>query len=562
MVTSAFVCIDPAVNKTPGTTGSYQTVDVSANGVPAGASSAILDLHNLSGSSVMNIAVRKKGSAEDDYASSTLRILRHHYALVPLDANLQFECKINDSTNCRVWLVGYTTSAVVFLDTRVDKTPAGTGWTDITCGEAAAGSVGAIFKLISTGAAATRISVRCNGSTFDKNADSKLYDYHSIWAMCGLDVDKKAEGYLSTTTATKIYLIGYVTGGSGVTFLVNPLDKSPAAQQAWTDVDLTVSTSAAADFAIFELINEYDAENDAIEVRKNGSTDARQADAQVYADGHVWGLCGLDAGQIFEGYIKYSSGTYNRIWLHGWAEPSAALAFTVTDAGVGTETSTVPAAIPITDPGTGTDTPSLAATIPMTDQAVGADAALPIPATLPMTDQGVAVDSPLIAATLLLQESGLGADECGAIILAAITDSGIGTDQALIATAVSVLDDGLGADRAYLLVWQTKIGGFVFLHIDSIDITDPSIVATHPQEGTPPRRMWKGRRGREVTIKGRADTNVEVESIKALNNGEKHLAIIPTGNSFYVIVSQVQPDKKATGTDQIPYVVMAKETIE
>jgi hypothetical protein len=118
---------------------------------------------------------------------------------------------------------------------------------------------------------------------------------------------------------------------------------------------------------------------------------------------------------------------------------------------------------------------------------------------------------------------------------------------------------GVGIDRVWLYRNQLVIDSYPLPHVDSADVVEPSIVATKPGTAGPPLRLWRGKRGRQVTIKGRADTLTEIEAIKALNDGEPHLLILPTGDSFYVLVLDAKPDSAVESWGQIAYSITAKE---
>jgi hypothetical protein len=309
-----------AVDKTPAA-GSWQTVDVSANGVPAGASGVILDIHNTHGSTIYKADVRKKGSSDDDYANGKIAATNagpsHKYAMVGIDGNRQFEAYIENATYIKIWLVGYTGDGVVyFLNKKGYQMGTTITWVDINpSADVPAGATGVIMKIINTATASYKGSVRKNGSSDDDNATSNILANASIWAMCGVDADRLLEGYIGNTLVDH-YLVGYFSSTSKVIFKTNWVDKTLAGT-GWQDLDLTADTSAIADGAIFRLRQGAGAARD--EIRKKGSGDDRNASAVIASTCHVWALTGLDADQVCQTYC--SDMTFAKFYLMAYHDP-------------------------------------------------------------------------------------------------------------------------------------------------------------------------------------------------------------------------------------------------
>jgi hypothetical protein len=100
----------------------------------------------------------------------------------------------------------------------------------------------------------------------------------------------------------------------------------------------------------------------------------------------------------------------------------------------------------------------------------------------------------------------------------AVSDSGTGTDSIpSISGSWAVSDSGVGSDTQSIAASQTQ---------------------TDQAHGTD-----------------------DIETIKALNDGENHLLLLPTGDSFYVLVTQASPGDKAESSSQIAYSLTAKEVL-
>ncbi len=191
-------------------------------------------------------------------------------------------------------------SAIVALDP-IDVTPAAGAWNNIDVSAyVPAGATGAIVQLYHSAAGvSSNISVREDGG-----ADNRLYAVSNCFSVVGLTAGRIFEGYAEGANS-KIYLTGYT--GTGWHFKTNDTDVSLGGIGAWTDIDLTASTTATTSAALIEVINTDNANDYTVGLRKDGSADARNnffgASGEVHAP-HFWALVGLDAAtQILEGYI-------------------------------------------------------------------------------------------------------------------------------------------------------------------------------------------------------------------------------------------------------------------
>jgi hypothetical protein len=128
------------VDVSPGATGAWTDVDVSAN-VPVGATGVILLMVNTRGFAD-DIGARKNGSTDDRHDSFT----GHVGAGVGIDANRKFEAYIGTALDI-IYLIGYTMTGVTFFTNGVDKSLGGAGaWTDIDCSAEAPSAIGLIFE--------------------------------------------------------------------------------------------------------------------------------------------------------------------------------------------------------------------------------------------------------------------------------------------------------------------------------------------------------------------------------------------------------------------------------
>jgi len=320
-----------AIDKTPLTADIWTDVDCSAD-IPSGSTGVILDIHNTS-SLVYSADVRKKGSTDDFYANGSMMALSHLFVIVGVDENRIFEAKVGEEIV--LYLVGYTDENVVIQTNVTDKSTGTTGqWVDTDCSaEVPSGATGLILRMVNTGAVLDEGGVRNNGSSDTRKGDIRPYSF--IGCLIGCDSGRIFEQYIETT-AIDCKLVGYTK--PPVTMFVNAIDKSIGATGAWTDIDVTTDTESACDGVILELKHNSNVVAYYIdEVRKNGSSDARQASAKVTPPIYSWrhGFVGVDVDNIFENYID---NLVNDVFLLGYCKPAVEVTpKSFSDSGVGAD---------------------------------------------------------------------------------------------------------------------------------------------------------------------------------------------------------------------------------
>jgi hypothetical protein len=85
---------------------------------------------------------------------------------------------------------------------------------------------------------------------------------------------------------------------------IDPVEITPGAAVAWTDVDLSTYLPAGASGAIFHAVNTYTIDY-ALGFRKNGSTDDRRGSLKSIT--HAWGMCGVDVNLVCEIYVGHTT---------------------------------------------------------------------------------------------------------------------------------------------------------------------------------------------------------------------------------------------------------------
>lgn len=119
----------------------------------------------------------------------------------------------------------------------------------------------------------------------------------------------------------------------GVT-MIAPVDVTPAASGAWTDVDCSSHIPSGHTGVILHLVS-TDAADKVFGLRKNGSSDNRIT-GDIQATDHQWAVIGVDGSRIFEAYLE--THTTFKIWLIGSFDSEATFltnAVDVSPAGTG-----------------------------------------------------------------------------------------------------------------------------------------------------------------------------------------------------------------------------------
>jgi len=399
-----------AVDVTPGTTGSWQDVDVSAH-IPAESTGVIL-FHCRTATNTIRVGVRKNGSSDDYYCETGNSV----GIIIGVDANRIFEAEIEDNTQSKLYLIGYTDSNVILFDNCIDKSTDTAGSyqdVDISGNGVPSGATGAIFFFHNTvaGAVDYDCALRKNGSSDDIYAEVEGETWGGIlWGTSGLDANRVCEQKIESTYVD-LKLIGYTN--TPVVFLDNAVDKSLSTTGSWQDIDLTSDTAADADGAIFTIRNTLGTAY-LYGLQHNDSTD--DLIGYILTSSLEWRYVGLDSGQVCKGYINNVAVDF---YLRGYCHPATAVTEkTSSDVGSGAESKVLSAILVKAETGSGVD----------------AVDSLQTPMAKSASDAGSGVEgTPLLGATLTGSETGSGIEALVARLLAAF-DTGGGVEASSVET--------------------------------------------------------------------------------------------------------------------------------
>jgi hypothetical protein len=124
--------------------------------------------------------------------------------------------------------------------------------------------------------------------------------------------------------------------------------------------------------------------------------------------------------------------------------------------------------------------------------------------------------------------------------LSPVSDTGTGVD-AVLSYGPLLMDVIFSVDIAFTIQGTLAIDGLNLPHVQTLPISEPTVMTTKPIEGSLPYREFVGKHGRSVTVNGWTDDLAELESLRALADGQLHLLMLPTGDSFLVLVDVSSP---------------------
>jgi PKD repeat protein len=278
----------------PGTTG-WQTVDLTAQGVPANAVCVIRYTQTVS---FYAGGARKTGST-DNRASNMAYSAQQTHVVCGVNASSQIDLsQVNANQN--YFLVGWFTSDEAYYETTgVNKTPSGTGWLTVNVSaNVPSGTKWVILELDSGSDNVTGYNFRYTGSG---DVRQPSYNMGHAWFVVPLDTSYTFDFYKETNTTLKLYYVGYVKSG---TVKTAGLNKSLSSTGSYVDIDLSADAPSDAIAAVVEVFT-TDAASRLYDLRKNGNLDDFYL--ATYFNQTLFQVVELDAGKIIEGKISNAS---------------------------------------------------------------------------------------------------------------------------------------------------------------------------------------------------------------------------------------------------------------
>lgn len=201
------------LDRTPGSTGSWQDVDVSAD-IPSDATGVICLIQNTNTTTIYDGGIRKNGST-DAYPAGDIVNLQYTTQLCGVDASRIFEAYI-ENTAVKIWLCGYTKAPATFFTNGVERSLGQANqWLDIdVTNDTDPAADGAILHIKNNAASTQTGDVRKNGSTDDNSTNSNQRQTNCKGAAIGMDTSQIFEGRIGST-GVDFFLIGYCKPAAG-----------------------------------------------------------------------------------------------------------------------------------------------------------------------------------------------------------------------------------------------------------------------------------------------------------------------------------------------------------
>jgi len=304
-MSSAFRRLSP-VDITPGTTGSYQEVDLTAY-----VSTDCVGVWVLAENTGVTVSfgVRKNGSTTDLYTLTAQG--RTCQVYVGIDASDIIEIKVLNS-DTTITLIGEICDPAVMFTNPEDVSTGTTGsYVEVDVSTEAPDASLLLLSVI--GGTSTRMAFfRKEGSTDDRYSNVKYVYVRGN--LTGVDASQVFEQKIEGTTVD-LYVEGYYPG-TNVTMNTNAIDRSLTTTAAWTD--LTALPAGA-------LTGFYEMQGGFSGLRKNGESDEHYGQC---ASWRGW-IVECDGSQLVEGKIDTTAADF---WERGYAEDEATVPVVTTQA--------------------------------------------------------------------------------------------------------------------------------------------------------------------------------------------------------------------------------------
>jgi hypothetical protein len=251
------------VDVTPGTTESWQDVDVSSY-IPAGATGVILRIRETALNASYTMGIRNNGSTDTTQMWTTNYFGHQHGTMyVGVDGSRVFEAYVGAS--CFIELIGYFTTEATFYVNMIDVDPGITGsWADVDISsDTSPDTATAAILSVTNFSVSDTYKLRKNGSTDE--IPSSSYCERAAGRIVGVDANQIFEHYASSNNS-KTYLFGYLT--TDITTHTNMIDRDTGSYgSGYYDMTALPSGSSGGLYFMWTSVADYG------DLRKNGVTD-------------------------------------------------------------------------------------------------------------------------------------------------------------------------------------------------------------------------------------------------------------------------------------------------
>jgi len=263
------------------------------------------------------------------------------------------------------------------------------------------------------------------------------------------------------------------------------------------------------------------------------------------------------AGSSGDGhYIIQAYGAFPATWTGGtstaekWSQyvTYTALEYiSVSDSGVGTE------AVAVLD----------IDQISVSDAGEGVDSIVSLVETVTISETGAATEAVAIREDLpVVADSGAGTEAVAVSESVPISDQGAGVETTTIVDNVTIHETGLGIDIVYHIQGELSLDEVSLPHVINVTIQEPSIIEDLAVMEALPYRSQLGKEGRRLIIQGWTDSLSTLEILRGYGDGQKHLLLLPTGDSMSILVGDVRTPENVENYDRYDYAIDAIEVVD
>jgi len=219
--------------------------------------------------------------------------------------------------------------------------------------------------------------------------------------------------------------------------------------------------------------------------------------------------------------------------------------------------------VTIDETGAGTDAiPSVSAEAVVGESGAGTDAIATVEAATTISESGAGTDVLAARADAAITDSGVGTEALSPQARVTLTDSGTGSEVVTPGILLTMSDQGIGIDFTYRVQGEISLDSTSLPHVLSLNVEEPSIVQDLPVMDALPYRRQLGKKGRSVKIQGWTDSLSTLETLRGYADGNTHLLMLPTGDSIYVLLSDVRTPDNVENYDRYDYEVDAMEVVD
>lgn len=288
------------VDVTPGTENAWVDVDVSAHvGADAGNLAGVILQVKYASTATQFMGFRKNGSSDDQFQAFGRDDNAHGFVYVGVDSGDIFECRVFETANLTIWLVGYIlTDEATFQTNETEHNPGSTSaWGDVDLASQTGAETALVaFFRVDCGQSGA-VGLRPNGSTDDRKSNIATSGDHA-WAHVGLDGNEVCELYRGTTGQT-FWLQGWLHANA--TVKINAVNYQTGTTGSWVDTDVSADVGASdvgvlVEFFTPNVVREWG-------LRAKGETVESRNDLPNLAFGAVK----LDGDDVFQQWIEDTS---------------------------------------------------------------------------------------------------------------------------------------------------------------------------------------------------------------------------------------------------------------